>query len=141
MNEVASRRFASPVARRARYVLLALATIVIGLAVHLRGAALAPDVRDVLGDALWAMMIAWWLGALRPAVGRKSRGMVAYIICVCVEFSQRLHAPALDALRATRVGHLVLGSGFDWRDLLAYALGVAAAVLLEDVLIPRRESA
>jgi hypothetical protein len=45
--------------------------------------------------------------------------------------SQLYHAPALDALRATRAGHLVLGSGFDARDLAAYTAGVAAAVLLE----------
>jgi hypothetical protein len=34
------------------------------------------------------------------------------------------------------LGHLVLGSGFDARDLLAYALGVAAAALLEHFILP-----
>jgi hypothetical protein len=48
-----------------------------------------------------------------------------------VEVSQLWHAPALDAIRATDIGHLVLGSGFDLRDLLAYLLGVAAPTALE----------
>ena len=33
--------------------------------------------------------------------------------------------------RRTRIGHLVFGSGFDRCDLLAYAAGVLATVLLE----------
>ncbi len=42
-----------------------------------------------------------------------------------------LAAPTLDAWRATTLGHLVLGSGFDPRDLVAYALGVFAGWRLE----------
>jgi hypothetical protein len=42
--------------------------------------------------------------------------------------------PWLDAVRATRLGHLVLGSDFDGRDLLAYAIGVLGAVGLERLL-------
>ena len=47
------------------------------------------------------------------------------------------HTPAIDAIRATRIGHLVLGSGFDPRDLLAYAIGVIGAVLLEAAVVAR----
>ncbi len=123
-------------ARRARYVALALGTIVVGLVVHLAGGALAPAVRDVLGDALWGAMIAWWVGALAPQAPRATRGAVAYATCVAVELSQRYHTPTLDAVRATRIGHMVLGSGFYPRDLAAYALGVAVAMWLEQRLIP-----
>ena len=58
----------------------------------------------------------------------RARAAVAYAICALVEVGQRYHTPSLDALRATRPGHLVLGSGFDPRDLAAYALGVVAAM-------------
>jgi hypothetical protein len=44
---------------RSTYVALAIGTIALGLAVHERGDALSPVVRDVLGDALWAAMGAW----------------------------------------------------------------------------------
>jgi hypothetical protein len=117
---------------RLRYAALAVGTIIVGLAVHLGGrGVLAPGVRDMLGDALWAMMMAWWIGALAPAASRRARAAVALGVCFAVEASQLLHTPGLDALRRTLPGHLVLGSGFDARDLLAYALGVLAAVLLE----------
>jgi len=113
------------------YVALALATIVVGLVVHLTARGIGAAERDMLGDALWAAMIAWWLGAFAPDARLIGRSAAAYAICAVVEESQRYHAPALDALRETRVGHLVLGSGFDSRDLLSYALGVASAMLLE----------
>ena len=113
------------------YVALALGTIAVGLAVHLHGEALPPAARDVLGDALWAMMIAWWLGAIAPETRLSRRAITALAICFAVELSQLYHAPAIDALRATTLGHLVLGSGFDPRDLVSYAAGVLAAALLE----------
>jgi hypothetical protein len=47
----------------------------------------------------------------------------------------------LDVVRDTTVGHLVLGSGFDPRDIAAYARGVAAAVLVEAVVRSRSRQA
>jgi hypothetical protein len=114
---------------RVVYVGLALATIAVGLLVHFGGGALAPAVRDVVADALWAAMIVWWISAIWPAMGR--RFLMAYAVCVLVELSQLVHTPWLDAVRATRLGHLVLGSGFEARDLLAYAAGVAAAAFAD----------
>jgi hypothetical protein len=123
---------------RLPYVVLAVATIAVGLVVHLRGRALPPDVRDVLGDALWAAMVAWWAGAAAPAVRLRWRAAAAVAACYAVELSQLYHAPGLDALRRTTAGHLVLGSGFDPRDLAAYTAGVLAAALLERAVVRRR---
>ena len=116
---------------RQRYILLALATITVGLAVHRGGTAFAPAFRDFAGDSLWAMMMAWWVGALVPAAPRFARSSIAYAMCVGVELSQLIHTPVLSAIRATALGHLVLGSGFDPRDLLAYLVGVSLAAVLE----------
>lgn len=119
---------------RAPYLLLALATIALGLLIYRGGAVLGRATQDIIGDALWAAMMAWWVGAAAPRVALRIRAAVALGICFAVELSQLWHTPALDALRATRAGHLVLGSGFDPRDLAAYTAGVAAAVLIERAL-------
>lgn len=119
------------------YSLLAIATIAIGLIVHLQATALPPALRDMTGDALWAMMITWWISALVPSARSVVRGAVAWTICGVVEVSQLYHAPTIDAVRATLPGRLVLGSGFDPRDLAAYAIGVIAAVLLDRIFIRR----
>ena len=122
--------------RRASFLALAFAIIALGLGVHFRGAALRPAVRDAVGDALWAMMIASLAGALAPRARLSARVASAYAICAGVEVSQLYHSPGLDALRATTVGQLVLGSGFDPRDLVMYGVGVAFVALVES--IPRR---
>jgi hypothetical protein len=125
---------------RLPYVALAVGTIALGLTIHERGTVfgLGPATRDVLGDALWAAMLFWWLGALAPSVRPATRGLVAVALCVAVELSQLLHGAALDAARRTTAGRLVLGSDFDARDLLAYTAGVLAAVLVESAARRRR---
>jgi hypothetical protein len=119
------------------YIALALVTIAIGLVVHLRGALLGDAARDVLGDALWAAMMLWWVSAAFPSARLAMRSGVAYAICAAVELSQLYQTPTLDAVRSTLLGHLVLGSGFDPRDFASYALGVAAAVLLDTTGLTR----
>ena len=121
--------------RRLRYLVLAIATIAVGLTVHLGGRVLAPAVRDVLGDALWATMIVWWISAAAPRLPLRTRALAALAFCVAIELSQRYHTPSLDALRRTVPGHLVLGSGYDPRDLVAYAAGVAVAALLARTIV------
>lgn len=85
-----------------------------------------PGLPAGIGDALWAVLIylGWRLLALPP---RWSAGL-ALLVSYLVEFSQLLTWPWLVAFRATLVGHLLLGQGFLWSDLLAYTLGVLAAV-------------
>ena len=124
--------------RRSAFLALAVATIAVGLVVHLRGTGLRPVVRDALGDVLWAMMISSWAGALAPRARLAVRSLAAYAVCAGVEVSQLYHAPALDAARANAVGHLVLGSGFDQRDLAAYGVGVALVALFESTAVARR---
>ena len=128
------------VAARTRHLVAALVTIALGLLVHRRGATLGPALRDVAGDALWAAMIVWWVSALAPTTRRRWRGATAYAVCAAVEAAQLLHTPGLDAVRATTLGHLVLGSDFDARDLLAYAAGVVAALLLDRAIVARGRS-
>lgn len=116
---------------RASFIALAAATVVLGLAEHFHGGALGATARDFTGDALWAAMIAWLIGAMAPASPAFARSAAALAICFAVELSQLVHFPALDALRGTTAGHLVLGNGFDPRDFAAYTLGVGGAVAIE----------
>jgi hypothetical protein len=116
---------------RVVYIALALATIVLGLIVHLYGDALGPTSRDVVGDIVWGAMIAWWVGAIAPGRSLRFRIVAAVTICFAVELSQLFHTPALEAMRRTTLGQLTLGTGFDFRDLFAYAVGVLTAALLE----------
>lgn len=120
------------------YVVLAATTIVAGLTVHRYRQVLGGAPRDIAGDALWAMMMAWLVSAVWPHRERHLRLSAAFAICVAVELSQLLHAPWLDRIRASTLGHLVLGADFDARDLLAYGVGIVIAGLLDRLLRPSR---
>jgi hypothetical protein len=119
---------------RAWYTAIALVTVALGLVVHANTGGGAAAVQDKLGDALWASMIVWWISALAPRAPLAIRIAAALATCVAVECSQLYHTATLDAVRQTTLGHLVLGSGFDARDLLAYTAGVLLAGLLDRVL-------
>ncbi|QNH12200.1 DUF2809 domain-containing protein [Xanthomonas sp. SI] len=83
------------------------------------------------GDALWALMVYLGLAWLAPSARPLRVATVALAVCWLVEASQLYRTPWLDALRATTLGHLALGSTFVWLDLLAYAVGVAAGAALD----------
>ncbi len=117
--------------RRWQFSALAVTTMGVGLVVHFHGYALGDVARDVIGDALWSMMMAWWVGVMIPQSEMRTRGAIALAISFTVELSQLIHTFALDALRGTTLGHLVFGSGFDLRDLASYACGVGVALLIE----------
>ena len=126
---------------RSAYLALAVGTIAAGLGVHWYGTALSPAARDVAGDALWAAMTLWLVGAAAPATRLAARAGIALAFCFAIEFSQLYHTPLLDALRGTTAGHLVLGSGFDPRDLAAYTAGILVAALLEEAAVSLLSSA
>ena len=81
-------------------------------------------VPDAFGDALWAMMVycCWRIIFIRK---QKLFSAAAALITSCaVEFSQMLSMPWLVRLRSTFLGHMLLGQGFLWTDLLAYTIGI-----------------
>lgn len=113
---------------RLTYALLALGTLVVGLASRRYGAALPAFLADYAGDTLWAALVFFLLALLFPAASTRALAAAALAIAFAVETSQLYHAPWIDALRATRLGALVLGYGFLWSDLVCYSVGVALAV-------------
>ena len=77
------------------------------------------------GDALWAMMV---YCCFRIVLIRKPMiisAVAALITSFAIEFSQMLTPDWLVKIRSTFLGHMLLGKGFLWSDLLAYAIGIA----------------
>jgi len=122
----------SATARRRLCLIAAIvATIAAGLASRQFPCLLPSWLGKFPGDALWALMIYLGLALLAPRARPLRLAVVALAACWLVEASQLYRAPWLDALRATTVGHLALGSTFVWMDLLAYAVGVTAGAWLD----------
>lgn len=124
---------------RPAQALFSLLTIGLGLASRRYAAALPAWVAAYAGDALWALLVFWLVGLGRPRWGRRRVAGVALGFAFVIEASQLYQAPWLNALRATTLGHLVLGQGFLWSDLLCYTVGVLAGVGLEQMW-PRKQA-
>ena len=79
---------------------------------------------EEMGDALWAMFVfCLW----RIILVKKSLRQVAFISLAhsfLVEFSQLIRWSWLVSFRSTFIGHMMLGQGFLWTDLLAYLIGI-----------------
>lgn len=113
---------------RGLYAVLALATVLLGLASRRYAAGLPAWVGLYAGDALWALLLVWLLSLLRPAWPLGRVALVAGGLATAVEFSQLCQWPWLVTLRHTWWGHLVLGQGFLVSDLWCYAVGIGSGV-------------
>lgn len=122
--------------------LLQVGATVVVIALGLASRAFPQFVPEALGkypgDALWAMMIVFALGAFATRMRTWQLALVALLVCFAVEFGQLYQAPWITGLRAHPLGHLVLGSHFGWVDLAAYAAGVALAAFIDKLALFKR---
>jgi hypothetical protein len=88
-------------------------------------------IAEYAGDTLWAVMAFLGIGFVAPRWSSLRVAVVALAVSYAVELSQFHHAPWIDALRATRIGALVLGYGFLWSDIVCYTVGVGLCVVVE----------
>ena len=126
---------------RRRRIWLALAVfvvIVVGLASRRFPSAFPAAFGSHTGDALWALMVFLGIAFLRPAMSGASVGCAALVFSFMIEIAQLYQAPWINALRATTLGHLVLGTGFQWLDLVAYTIGIVFGYLSDKLYFKRR---
>lgn len=109
--------------RRTRVAASVVAVIAAGLATHLLGSGPAAD---LLGDALYAVMVYLLIAFVSPRMRIPVVGTLALLLCALIEVFQLTGLPAAWAETFWPV-RLVLGSGFDALDIVAYAVGAAAA--------------
>lgn len=83
------------------------------------------------GDSLWALLVFLGFGFLFIRAATRRVAWLALGFCLVVELTQLYHAPWIDSVRETRLGHLVLGATFNWPDLIAYAVGVSFGCVAE----------
>lgn len=122
--------------RRRVRVLVALAgTIALGLAS--RRWPLPGFLAEYTGDALYTVALFFGLLLLAPAARGRMVAGAAFLGSALIEFGQCLQWPWLVELRATRFGALVLGQGFQWADLGAYAVGACLAMAFDEAMCCR----
>lgn len=124
---------AGPPSPRLRGATALAAVVVFGLAS--RRWPLPGPFAEHTGDAAYAMAAFFLLRVVAPDRPRLVAAAAAFGFSAAVEASQALRWQWLVDLRATRTGALCLGQGFQWADLVAYAIGVAVAVAIDRRLV------
>jgi len=115
------------------YFLLIIGTILIGLASRHYSTVLPQWVHAYLGDGLWALMIFLMFGFIFRRKDSRWIAIMALAFSYGIELSQLYHAPWIDALRANKLGGLILGFGFLWSDLICYTVGIGFGYIIETV--------
>ncbi len=121
------------------YLGLALIAMLFGLASRSNLVNLPEFLSLYAGDVLWALMVYWLARTTYPKASILHSAAFALCFCFAIEFSQLYHAPWIDALRATRLGGLVLGFGFLLSDLICYFFGVLLGCIAETVFRYQRQ--
>jgi len=86
---------------------------------------------------LWALMVFLLVGFWFHRKSTLWVALAALGFSYCIEISQLYHAPWIDAIRANRLGGLVLGFGFLWSDLVCYTVGVGFGVVMEKIFLKK----
>lgn len=73
-------------------------------------------------NIFWMLLLAFLVPKLSP----KWNAWIVFVVICAVEFLQLWHPPFLEAIRATLMGRLVLGTFFTWSDFPYYAIGCLA---------------
>lgn len=116
---------------RVRPALIALLLVPAGLATKQSSIGW---VADHLGGALYVTFFCFVVLSLWPRTGRLTV-VVGVTLATCgIEFLQLSSADWLEAIRATRLGGMLLGASFSWTDFPFYALGGAAAWVIDAVV-------
>jgi Protein of unknown function (DUF2809). len=130
-------RTTKPLRPRLLYLTLCAAVVALGLAARRYRDLLPSFLGEYAGDTLWAALVYLLAAAAWPKARVGSLALCAGAFSLAIEVSQLYHAPWIDALRATRLGGLVLGFGFLWSDLACYSVGIAGAAVLDAAMLKR----
>lgn len=117
--------------RHSIYISIILATVIMGLSSRHFAMYLPKWVNLYFGDFLWAFMIFFIFAIIFRNKNTQVIVVLSLVYCYLIEISQIYHSPWIDNIRQTTVGHLILGRGFLWSDLISYTIGILAAGIID----------
>lgn len=89
------------------------------------------------GSMLWGTMVFFLVAIAASTLSRPMIALTAAVIAVGVELFRLVHFPWLDSFRLTMAGALLLGRIFSPWNMLAYAVGIGLAALLDRFIVAK----
>lgn len=90
-------------------------------------------IRPILGDVLVVMLIYFFIRAFFN-VPVYTTAIAVLLFAYCVEVSQYFKLIRILGLQSSRIATTVLGTAFAWQDIVAYTVGIAVVLMLEQYL-------
>lgn len=84
-----------------------------------------------VGDILYAVMIYFLFRFIFLKVTFQKIAVLSLFTCYAIEILQLYQADWIIEIRNTTLGHLILGQGFLWSDIIAYTVGIGIAYTTE----------
>ena len=94
-------------------------------------------IRPYIGDILVVPVVYTFVRIFVPE-GLKWLWGYVVLFAVAVEISQYFQMAKLLGLESNRLARVIIGSVFDWKDIVCYIIGGALIVLAEKWLLPAR---
>ena len=120
---------------KSRIVWLLISCITIALGLASRHFKVVPL---FVGDILWATMVYFIMRFVFIHKPIRFIVIASLLFSYAIEILQLYKAHWIDSIRPTIFGRLVLGSTFNWGDMISYSVGVGLAVLVELYLMSFR---
>lgn len=117
--------------QKIKYIIIILTTMIIGLTLRYFASYLPVWINLYAGDFLWSFMIFFIFTLIFKRKSVHKVMVLSLIYCYLIEISQIYQAEWINSVRQTAAGHLILGRGFLWSDLISYTAGVLAAGALD----------
>lgn len=111
--------------KKSRLIYLAcfILIIPIGLSTRKYGYAIPHIVAKYGGDVLYATCWFFFLRMLLAKPPLQRIALYAFIVCAAIELLELIQAPWMKKLQHTPPLGLILGYGFNWSDMVCYAIG------------------
>jgi len=126
---------ARDVGRTVRQLVAAVVIVACGLIWRLAPLGLPAFWRNYGGSVLWGAMVLLIVGAFDPGGRRWKAPLAAAAVALAVELFKLYHVPGLDAFRLTLPGALLFGRVFNPWNVMAYWVGIAAAIPMRAMLV------
>lgn len=119
-----------------KYALLALLLFIIevGIAIFIKDRFIRPFLGDVLAVIFLYFLAKTFLKATNFMIG-----LLVLLFAYTLEVLQYFNLVDLLGLGKYKLATIVLGSTFDWLDLVAYTIGVVMVVSIENKIQERKE--
>ena len=114
-----------------RYLLRLACIVALGMVTMVYSGPGADPIQNQLGGTFYVLAWMYFVLCIRPNWHPVLVGVIVFFFTCLVEFNQLWDPAWLESVRQEWLGHLVLGSTFDWMDFPAYLLGLLIGLALE----------